>query len=113
MNLKVNTILLNLKNILPIGDTNAYDDQMIPLIKSAMSKLEIEGVENIYEEAGNVLELSNDACDYIVCIAYQVARDMDFELDSVKLDEQYLTRVNTLRTRQSLIKANANNKNRM
>lgn len=110
MALQVNTILAKLKQILPIGNTNVYDEQLEILIRSSISKLNSEGVENIYDEPTEEKpNLADEACDYIVCIAYQVAKDMDFEIDSSRLDEQYITRVNTLRTKQSHIKRNANN----
>lgn len=109
MALQVETILAKIKQILPIGNTNIYDEQLITLIKASMSKLKSEGVENKYKEPTSQEQLEDEACDYITCIAYQVARDMDFELDSTRLDEQYITRVNTLRTRQSYDNKHASN----
>lgn len=113
MALQVNTILGKLKQILPIGNTNIYDEQLKLLIQSSMSKLNSEGVENMYDEPTEAKPLTDEACEYITCVAYQVAKDMDFEIDSSRLDEQYITRVNTLRTRQSHIKAHANNQDSM
>ena len=109
MALQVTTILAKLKQILPIGDTNAYDGQLITLIKGSMSKLNSEGVKNIYEEPSQDTDVSDEASEYIICIAYQVSKDMDFEIDSSRLEEQYITRVNTLRTNQSHMKAHGNN----
>ena len=95
-----------LKQLLPIDDPRAYDYRLEFYTKSAMSKLKEEGVENIYEDA-----TSDEACNYINCIAYQVAKDMDFDLDSNRTDEQYITRVNELRTSQ--IKHKHGNQNNM
>ena len=84
-------IVSKVKELLPI-DPNAYNTQLDILIKGAKSKLKSEGVDNIFTET------DDNAMEYIICIAYQVAKDMDFDLDINKSNEQYITRVNTLRT---------------
>lgn len=77
--------------VLSIDDTNAYDNQLEVTIKGAMGKLENEGVDNIFPYQ------SNDYYNYCMCIAYQVACDMDFDADEEILRIQYLARVNSLR----------------
>ena len=79
------------KELLPVNST-IYDNQLNALIKGAKSKLKIEGVDNVFYDT------EDDAYNYVICIAYQIAKDMDFDLDIVKIEEQYITRVNELRT---------------
>lgn len=84
-------IKTNIKQLLPIN-SSVYDTQLDILVKGAKSKLKNEGVDNVFSQSDDI------AMDYIVCIAYQIAKDMDFEMDFNKTQEQYITRVNTLRT---------------
>lgn len=100
MALDTTTIVEKLKILLPIGNTDAYDEELNLRVKSSISKLETEGVKNVYDMDDN-LEISDEGLDYIVCISYQVAIDMDFAVDKDRLDGQYITRVNTLRTKQT------------
>lgn len=84
-------IVGKLKEILPIANTNLYDEQLTILTNASMSKLETEGVPNAFEDD------TPEGFDYVLCVAYQVAMDMDFDIDRNRLYEQYITRVNTLR----------------
>ena len=78
--------------LLPI-DSDLYVEQLDVLIASAMSKLKEEGVDY-----AKIEEYDDRALSYCVCIAYQLALDMDVGIDYNRLMQQYITRVNTLRT---------------
>lgn len=84
------------KTLMNIDDTDLYDDKLDITVRGAISKLEGEGIKNIYDET----DLTNDAYDYVLCIAYQVALDFDLITDFNKLYTQYITRANTLRLKQ-------------
>lgn len=87
----IDQIVNDIKSVLPIYDTEIYDEQLFILVQSAMSKLENEGVPNEFEYG------TFKYYDYITCLRYQVACDMDFDIDIDRLKAQYITRVNTLR----------------
>lgn len=88
----VDQIVNDIKSVLPIyEDTNLYDEQLYILVSGAISKLESEGVSNSFDYE------TNEYYDYITCLRYQVASDMDLDIDLDRLKEQYITRVNTLR----------------
>lgn len=87
----IDQIIDDVKAVLPIYDTELYDNQLYILVQGAMSKIENEGVPNEFEYG------SFKYYDYITCIRYQVASDMDLDIDLTRLKEQYVTRVNTLR----------------
>lgn len=87
----IDQIIKDVKQVLPIYDTDLYDDQLNILVQGAISKLENEGVPNEFEY--NSLRYY----DYLTCIRYQVALDMDLDIDMERLKAQYITRVNTLR----------------
>lgn len=95
-------ILPKIKTLLPFieeGDT-FYDNQLTILIKGAISKLRGEGVDiNATLKNGDYIftEDNYQSDDYIICLAYQVLKDMDFDTDYNFMTEQYITRVNTLR----------------
>lgn len=94
-------IKTQLKKILPIGDTEIFDDQLDILIGGAVSKLISEGVDiNATDREGNYFfeEGGDRAYDYIICIGYQVLKDMDLDVDVNFLTEQYITRIGTLRS---------------
>ena len=89
--LTTDEIITKVKVLLPI-EGEAYDSQLEITVNGAISKLESEGVP--------LLSITDDlADDYILCVAYQVSMDMDFGVDYDRLISQYITRVNTLRTR--------------
>lgn len=88
---ELDQIVQDVKSVLPIYDTELYDDQLKILVGGAISKLENEGVQNFFEEG------TNEYRNYLTCIGYQVASDMDLDIDLERLKEQYITRVNTLR----------------
>lgn len=87
-------------HILPISDTDIYDTQLDILIKGAIAKLDNEGVSwDATDKAGNYI-FESDAfatSDLCVCIAYQVIKDMDYDIGYDFMTEQYITRVNALR----------------
>lgn len=87
----VDQIVDDVKTVLPIYDTDLYDEELYILVQSAISKIENEGVPNIFEYG------SFKYYDYLTCIRYQVASDMDLDIDLTRMKEQYITRVNTLR----------------
>ena len=92
------------KKILPIGETDIYDDQLDILVGGAVSKLISEGLDNAAQAGGEDLftEGDNRSYDYIICVAYQCLKDMDLDVDVNFLTEQYITRINTLRSYVSM-----------
>lgn len=89
---ELDQIVEDVKSVLPIYDgTSLYDTQLMMLTAGAISKLESEGVKPLFDYG------SNEYYDYITCLRYQVASDMDLDIDLDRLKEQYITRVNTLR----------------
>lgn len=95
-------VIGQVKKILPIeaDDTSAYDDQLDVLVGGAINKLRTEGVDiNAKDKEGNFI-FSEDAfatSDYVICIGYQVMKDMDYDIDMNFMTEQYITRIGTLR----------------
>lgn len=89
--LSTDYLVTKMKALLPIY-SDEYDDQLAIVVSGAVSKLTSEGVPNVFTEG------SDQANDYILCVSYQTALDMDFGIDYNRLMEQYITRVNTLRT---------------
>lgn len=87
----IDQLIADVKQVLPIYDTELYDNQLMMIVKGAVSKLESEGVENVFEYG------SFKYYDYLTCVRYQVASDMDLDIDIERLKAQYITRVNTLR----------------
>ena len=87
----ISQIITDVTKVLPIYETNLYDDEMNIIVNGAMHKLEIEGVENVFDYQTSAYY------DYITCLRYQVASDMDLDIDLDRLKAQYITRVNTLR----------------
>ena len=90
-NVPIDQIVDDIKSVLPIYDTDLYDEQLNILVQSAISKLENEGVPNAFDYG------TFKYYDYITCLRYQVACDMDLDIDIDRLKAQYITRVNTLR----------------
>lgn len=93
-------VMAQVKQILPLGDTEIYDDKLYILIGGAISKLRTEGVDiEAKDRDGNYFftEDSHMSFDYCICIAYQVMKDMDFDVDMNFMTEQYITRIGTLR----------------
>ena len=81
----------DIKKVLPIADTDVYDEELLILTSGAIHKLEKEGVPNSFD-------YGTPPChDYLCCLRYQVASDMDLDIDVERLRIQYLARVNTLR----------------
>lgn len=93
-------ITTQVKKILPIGDTDIFDDQLDILVGGAISKMLSEGIDKeATDYAGNYIfqEGGDKAYDYIICIGYQVLKDLDLDVDMNFMTEQYITRINTLR----------------
>lgn len=101
--LTVSTIIDRLKEILPFETgTNIYDSQLTLLVKGAISKLASEGLPiDVQHKSGDYwfTEDSNEGHDYTICVSYQIMKDMDFDVDTNYLTEQYITRIGTLRLR--------------
>lgn len=87
----ISQILTDVKQVLPIYDTLAFDGELQIYVNAAMSKLESEGVTNSFNYGTPAYY------DYLTCVRYQVAQDMDLDIDIDRLKAQYVTRVNTLR----------------
>lgn len=92
----VDQITQDVKQVLPIYDTNLFDKDLTIIVQGAIHKLEIEGVSNSYDYETPAYY------DYITCVRYQVASDMDLDIDIERLKAQYITRVNTLRCSSNL-----------
>lgn len=100
----MNYILPRLKTLLPfvdeVADDELYDGKIMLLAEGAINKLRGEGVDiNAVDKDGNYFFTSDslEASNYVICLAYQVLKDMDFDTDYNFMTEQYITRVNTLR----------------
>lgn len=97
-----NTFLKNnIKILLGIDDTDLYDARLDILIGGAVSKLQNEGVPNddklaekVSDEDATIPDLTKD---YLVCASYQVALDLNLDMDLQTFYVQYVTRVNQLR----------------
>lgn len=87
----IDQLVADVKKVLPIYDTTLYNDELKILVAGAIDKMEMEGVGNVFDYQ------SNAYYDYLTCIRYQVASDMDLDIDLKRLEAQYITRVNTLR----------------
>lgn len=87
----ISQITADVKKVLPIYDTTLFDDELTIYVYAAMSKLLSEGVDNLFDYQ------TPSYYDYITCVRYQVAQDMDLDIDIERLKAQYITRVNTLR----------------
>ena len=87
----ISQIINDVKQVLPIYDTSMYDTDLTIYVNGAVSKLESEGVANVFTYQ------SPAYYDYLTCVRYQVAQDMDLDIDIDRLKAQYITRVNTLR----------------
>ena len=88
---KIDQIIKDVKQVLPIYDTELYDSELMINVSAAISKLESEGVLNVFDYG------TPKYYDYLTCVRYQVASDMDLDIDIERLKAQYITRVNTLR----------------
>ena len=87
----IDQIIADVKTVLPIYDTTLYNDDLKIIVNGAVHKLEIEGIPNAFDYQ------STAYYDYVTCIRYQVASDMDLDIDIERLKAQYITRANTLR----------------
>ena len=87
----IDQIVQDVKQVLPIYNTDMYDIDLNIIVNGAIHKLEVEGVTNSFEYQ------SPAYYDYVTCVRYQVASDMDLDIDIERLKAQYITRVNTLR----------------
>lgn len=87
----IDQIIEDVKQVLPIYDTELYDAELMINVSAAISKLESEGVLNVFDYG------TFKYYDYLTCVRYQVASDMDLDIDIERLKAQYITRVNTLR----------------
>lgn len=89
----IDQIITDVKKVLPIYDNEdgLYNDQLQIIVHGAVHKLEIEGIPNEFDYQTSAYY------DYITCVRYQVAQDMDLDVDIERLKAQYITRANTLR----------------
>ena len=87
----IDQIIADVRTVLPIYETELFDDDLKIIVNGAVHKLEIEGVPNVFDYQTPAYY------DYITCIRYQVASDMDLDIDIERLKAQYITRANTLR----------------
>lgn len=105
--LSIEYIKTHIIDILPIADSDLYIRQLDILIGGAINKLKNEGVHiDAKDKEGNYFfteeEDNYQSADYMVCVAYQVLKDMDYDVDMNFMTEQYITRVNTLRCNISM-----------
>ena len=87
----IDQIIADVRTVLPIYETTLFDDDLRIIVNGAVHKLEIEGVPNVFDYQTPAYY------DYVTCIRYQVASDMDLDIDIERLKAQYITRANTLR----------------
>lgn len=87
----IDQIIADVRTVLPIYETELFDDDLKIIVNGAVHKLEIEGVPNVFDYQTPAYY------DYVTCIRYQVASDMDLDIDIERLKAQYVTRANTLR----------------
>lgn len=87
----IDQIINDVKTVLPIYDTSLYDADLNIIVNGAIAKLNDEGVANVFEYG------TPDYFNYLTCLRYQVASDMDLDIDLERMKAQYITRVNTLR----------------
>lgn len=93
-------VLANVKKILPIGDTEMFDDQLDILVGGAINKLVSEGINiDAVDKEGNYIfeQGSRISKDYVICVGYQIMKDMDYDVNMDYLTEQYITRIGTMR----------------
>lgn len=93
-------VLANVKKILPIGDTDIYDAQLDILVGGAINKLVGEGINiEATDKDGNYIfeQGTNISKDYIICVGYQLMKDLDYDVNMDYLTEQYITRIGTMR----------------
>lgn len=93
MALLVSDVIDFVKEHLDISDTTVYDNKLNIYIPGAFSKLKNEGVPN-----DNIAIGDNLFFDYVMCVCYQVAQDLQMDIDVQRIKSQYITRVNTLRS---------------
>lgn len=87
----IDQIIADVRTVLPIYETELFDDDLKIIVNGAVHKLEIEGVPNVFDYQTPAYY------DYVTCLRYQVASDMDLDIDIERLKAQYITRANTLR----------------
>lgn len=87
----IDQIIADVKTVLPIYDTSLYDADLLIIVNGAVAKLKDEGVDNVFDYQ------TPDYYNYLTCVRYQVASDMDLDIDLERMKAQYITRVNTLR----------------
>lgn len=87
----IDQLVNDVKQVLPIYDTTLYDAELNIIVQGAIHKMEIEGVPNEFDYQTPAYY------DYLTCLRYQVASDMDLDIDIDRLKQQYITRLNTLR----------------
>lgn len=106
------TIKSKVTQLLPIHEVSVYDSQLDILISGAISKLWNEGLPINAMDKNGIPYFSDGTGDgespyagndYCVCVAYQLMKDMDFDIDANFMTEQYITRVNTLRCNLRLV----------
>lgn len=83
------------KILLKINDTDIYDEELEVEIDSSMAKMEIEGVPMAWAETKVGTPYFSL---YAVCVAYLCSGLLDGEIDINKLQRQYITNTNELRT---------------
>lgn len=97
--LSSNYLQRKVKVLLGIDDTDLYDERLDILVGGAVNKLKSEGIENgdMFVEPSEG-EPASDLCkDYLICVSYQVALDLNLDIDLQTFYVQYITRVNELR----------------
>lgn len=107
--LNLETVKAKVIDILPYVDPETMDKQLDIIVAGAISKLRREGVPinakcldgSPYFTDGtgeNEDITSMNGNDYVICVGYQVLKDMDTtDNDMNYLTEQYITRVNEIR----------------
>lgn len=90
----MHVMLNDIKELLDMEDTELFDNKLSNLlIPASIVKLQIEGVKEI--------ETTNEYYSfYCICVAYNVALNMNLDINQSTLQRLYLTSVNSLRNRK-------------
>lgn len=109
-----NVVINEVKDLLPIEAdlTDEFDKKIKMLVSGAISKLRQEGIDieakdkqgdyifayDVEQEGETSINvLNDDANNYVICVSYQLMKDLDYDVDMDFMTEQYITRIGTIR----------------
>lgn len=100
--LKKEDLMMDIKVVLDIEDTTLYDSKLDIFIPSAISKLSNEGIPNILDAENEKHEYL--IADYIMCLAYEVIKNIDMEVSLSRIKEMSFERKIPLREAMKRVK---------